>query len=72
MRERTAARLVLILGVIGVVEMVNAAKGHHLGPATIGWIAVGLVIGAASARPGRRRLGCGAMRPASPGGADRC
>jgi hypothetical protein len=46
-RERSAARLVLILGVIGVVEMVEASKGHHLGPATVGWIVVGLVIGAA-------------------------
>ncbi len=45
-RERNAARLVLILGVIGVIEMVQAAKGHHIGSATIGWIALGLVIGA--------------------------
>jgi hypothetical protein len=45
-RERSAARLVLILGIIGVVEMVNASKAHHLGPSTIGWIVVGLLIGA--------------------------
>jgi hypothetical protein len=37
---------VLILAVIGIVEMVQAAKGHHLGPATFGAIAFGLAIGA--------------------------
>jgi hypothetical protein len=45
-RESTAARLVLILGVIGVIQMVQAAKGHHVGAMTIGAIAVGLLIGA--------------------------
>jgi hypothetical protein len=45
-REQTAARLVLILGVIGVVEMVQAAKGHPVGATTIAAIAAGLVLGA--------------------------
>jgi hypothetical protein len=45
-RERTAARLVLILGVIGVVEMVDAAKGHSLSAQTFGWLALGIAVGA--------------------------
>ena len=45
-REQTAARLVAILGVIGIVEMVQAAKGHHIGATTIAAIAAGLVLGA--------------------------
>jgi hypothetical protein len=37
---------VLILGIIGIVEMVQAAKGHRVGASTIAWIAVGLAVGA--------------------------
>jgi hypothetical protein len=46
-REHSSARLVLILAVIGVVQMVQAAKGHHVGAATGVAIATGLLIGAA-------------------------
>ncbi len=45
-RERTAARLVIVLGVVGVIQMVQAAKGHHVGAMAIGAIAVGLLVGA--------------------------
>jgi hypothetical protein len=45
-REPTAARVVLTLGVVGVIQMVQAAKGHHVGATTVAAIAVGLVIGA--------------------------
>jgi hypothetical protein len=45
-RERSAARLVLILGVIGIIEMVQSVKGHKLGAETITLVAAGIVMGA--------------------------
>jgi hypothetical protein len=45
-RENSAARLVLILGVIGVIELYDATKGHTIGATTVAWIAGSLVIGA--------------------------
>jgi hypothetical protein len=43
-REDSAARLMLILGVIGVIDMVNTAKGHSIPARVIGLLAVGLVL----------------------------
>jgi NAD/NADP transhydrogenase beta subunit len=45
-RENSAARIVLILGVIGIVEMVSAAKNRHVAASAIGLIVLSLVIAA--------------------------
>jgi NAD/NADP transhydrogenase beta subunit len=45
-RETTAARLVVILGIIGVVETVQAAKGHRVDATAVTWIVASLVLGA--------------------------
>lgn len=45
-RERSAARFVLILGVIGVIEMANAAKGHSLPTRAVVLVVIGLVLAA--------------------------
>ena len=45
-REGSAARIVLVLGVIGLVELVNAAKGNTVGGATVAWIVGSLLVGA--------------------------
>lgn len=47
LRERSAARIVAILGIVGVIEIVDATKGHHIGATTIAWIAGSLVVGGA-------------------------
>lgn len=54
-KEDSAAKLVLILGVIGVVDTAQALHGHALGAATIGLFAVELALAA----------GLGAARAAS-------
>lgn len=46
-REDSAARFVLILGVIGVVETVQTVKGHQVSADTVALVIAGLVIGAA-------------------------
>ena len=46
-REGSAARIVLVLGVIGVIELVDATKGRTVGPTTVAWIVASLLIGAA-------------------------
>jgi hypothetical protein len=46
-RENSAARIVLILGVIGVVELVDATKGRSVGTTTLTWIGGTLVLGGA-------------------------
>ncbi|MGD1012468.1 MAG: hypothetical protein ABR925_08065 [Acidimicrobiales bacterium] len=46
-KEDSAARITAILGVIGIIELVDAGKGHHVGAATIAWIVLTLVVGAA-------------------------
>jgi hypothetical protein len=43
-REDSAVRLVLILGVIGVVQMVDAAKGHTLPSRAVLVVVVGLLL----------------------------
>ena len=45
-RETSAARLMLILGAIGVVEMISASKKHPVGASAVGLIALGLVLAA--------------------------
>ena len=45
-RENSAARLVLILGVIGVIELFNTIKGRSLGTATVAWVVGSLIVGA--------------------------
>ena len=47
LRESSATRLTVILGVIGVVEIYNAAKGHPLGAWTVPWLAGSVIIGGA-------------------------
>lgn len=46
-KEDSAARITAILGVIGIIELVDAGKGHHVSAATIAWIVLTLVVGAA-------------------------
>ena len=46
-RETSAARFILILGVIGIVECANAAKGHQLSSETVALVVGGLVVAAA-------------------------
>jgi hypothetical protein len=43
-QESSAVRLVVILGVIGVIDMVSAAKHHTVGPSAVSLIALGLVL----------------------------
>src|ERR1700753_704020 len=43
-RETSAARIILILGVIGIVEMVNASKHHTVRPGAVALIVLGLVL----------------------------
>jgi uncharacterized membrane protein len=44
-RENSAARIVLILAVIGIIELVNATKGRTVGAPTVAWIVGSLIIG---------------------------
>lgn len=44
-REGSAARIVIVLGVIGVIVLVNAGKGHTVGTTTVMWVAGSLVLG---------------------------
>jgi hypothetical protein len=46
-RERSAARLVLVLGVIGIVEMVQAAKGHSVPARAVVLVVIGLALAVA-------------------------
>lgn len=46
-RETSAARFVLILGVIGIVESASVAKGHRLSSETLSLVVGGLVVAAA-------------------------
>lgn len=54
-KENSSARLVLILGLIGIVEIVNARRGYSIGAVTWTWIIASLVAGA----------GLGALRGAT-------
>ncbi len=45
-RETSALRLALILGVIGIIDTGQAMKGHHLDSTTVALLALGLVLGA--------------------------
>lgn len=45
-KETSAARLILILGAIGVVDTVQAVKGHTLGASTVALLLVGVLVGA--------------------------
>jgi hypothetical protein len=44
-REGSATRLSVILGIIGIIELSNAAKGHSVGTAPVAWIVASLVVG---------------------------
>jgi len=46
-RESSAARISVVLGIIGIVEISDAAKGHVVGAGTVAWIVGSLVIGGA-------------------------
>ncbi len=45
-RETSAARFTLILGVIGVIAVYDAWKGHTVGGVTVAWIVATLLVGA--------------------------
>jgi uncharacterized membrane protein len=45
LRENSSTRLTLILAVIGIVEVYNAAKGHTLGTTTVAWTVGSLIVG---------------------------
>jgi uncharacterized membrane protein len=47
LRENSSTRLTLILAVIGIVEVYNAAKGHTLGTTTVAWTVGSLIVGGA-------------------------
>jgi hypothetical protein len=47
LRENSATRLTIILGVIGVFEIYSAVKGHPLGAWTLTWLAGSLIVGGA-------------------------
>jgi NAD/NADP transhydrogenase beta subunit len=44
-REGSAARISAVLGIIGLVELSDASKGHSLGTAPVVWIVVSLLVG---------------------------
>jgi NAD/NADP transhydrogenase beta subunit len=46
-REGSASRISLILGVIGIIELYDTAKGHTVGSTTVAWIVGSLVLGGA-------------------------
>jgi hypothetical protein len=46
-RDQSSVRIALVLGVIGVIELTNAAHGHKLGATTVAWLAAMIVVGAA-------------------------
>lgn len=47
LRENSATRLTIILGVIGVFEIYSAIKGRPLGAWTVTWLAGSLIVGGA-------------------------
>jgi len=56
-REGSAARIVLVLGGLGIIKLIDAAKGRTVGATTVAWIVAPLLIGAA--------LGTSPWRPLS-------
>ena len=46
-REGSATRISVILGVIGLIELSDAAKGHYVGTGPVAWIVASLVVGGA-------------------------
>jgi hypothetical protein len=46
-REGSATRISVILGVIGLIELSDATKGHSVGTAPVVWIVASLVVGGA-------------------------
>jgi hypothetical protein len=46
-REGSAARFSVILGIIGLIELSNATKGHSVGTGPVAWIVASLVVGGA-------------------------
>jgi hypothetical protein len=46
-REGSAARISVILGVIGLIELSDATKGHSVGTGPVAWIVASLVVGGA-------------------------
>jgi hypothetical protein len=46
-REGSATRISVILGVIGLVELSDATKGHSVGTAPVAWIVASLIVGGA-------------------------
>jgi predicted histidine transporter YuiF (NhaC family) len=45
-RETSAVRIILILAIIGVIEMVDASKHHHVAASAVALIVFGLVLAA--------------------------
>lgn len=45
LRENSATRLTVILGVIGLFEVYGAVKGHPLGAWAVAWLAGSLIVG---------------------------
>jgi NAD/NADP transhydrogenase beta subunit len=46
-REESSLRLTAILGILGILEVVSAAKGHSVPATTIAWVVAALAIGGA-------------------------
>jgi hypothetical protein len=46
-REGSAARFSVILGIIGLIELSDATKGHSVGTGPVAWIVASLVVGGA-------------------------
>ena len=46
-REGSATRISVILGVIGLIELSDATKGHPVGAGPVAWIVASLVVGGA-------------------------
>ena len=46
-REGSATRISVILGIIGIVELTDATRGHAVGGGPVTWIVASLVIGGA-------------------------
>jgi uncharacterized membrane protein len=46
-REQSSLRIALILGVIGIAELINAAHGHSLRATAVAWLALMVIVGAA-------------------------
>ena len=46
-RDQSSLRIGAVIGAIGIVEIVNAVRGHGLGATTVAWLAGMLIVGGA-------------------------